>query len=296
MRITRLTRSVRLASVIALAGCGSAAKTFLDLPEPGPEQEADERTQSPSQAQNLPVGLEFFESVEPAPIEAVEDRDSVLALLPRDSAGAIDWIAAVRLDVIRPRRGKPDETVQIGEVYAFGYDFFWKADDPSLDAWFPHSSHVEWSACGQCHPSIFPYRGEPVTMSAINEGEACGRCHGPVAFAVPVCERCHTNVEMPAGRIEPSVPPDMVIPRSEDNAGASRESFPESRFSHFVHRIRYRCSACHPDPFASRLGATRISMTEMQDGSACGSCHNGGAAFGVTECTRCHYRDSAGSG
>ena len=292
MLFPRVARAVRIASVVALAGCGSAAKTFLDLPEPGPEQETDEQTAANSQAQNLALGIGFVEPVEPAPIEDVEDRDSVLALLPRDSAGAIDWIAAVSQDVIRPRRARPKQTVEMGQFDAFAYDFFLKAKDPSLDAYFPHSSHVTWSTCGQCHPSIFPYRGEPVTMSLIGEGEACGRCHGPVAFAVEVCERCHTNVEMPAGRIEPSVPPDMVIPRSEENSGASRESFPESRFSHFVHRIRYRCSACHPDPFASRIGESTFSMTDMQDGDTCGSCHNGAEAFSVTDCTRCHYRSS----
>jgi len=285
-----------LLGLLVLAGCGSAARTFLDLPEPGPEDEVEEQAAVAIQAPSAAYAYPDLTPDEPAPIEDVESRDSVLALLPRDPAGAVDWIAAVESDVIRPRRIRPKQEVRAGQFDRFAYDFSWKAEDSSLDAWFPHSSHVEWSSCGQCHPSIFPYRDEPVTMSQINEGEACGRCHGTVAFAVEVCERCHTNVELPPARIEPAVPPDVIIPRSDDNGGASRESFPESRFSHFMHRIRYRCSACHPNPFESRLGETEFSMTAMQDGATCGGCHNGAEAFAVTECTRCHFREATPEG
>ena len=78
---------------------------------------------------------------------------------------------------------------------------------------------------------------------------------------------------------------DVVFKRKEDKAET-----PAAVFPHWVHRIRYKCYACHPVPFRMKAGATPVSMELIQEGKSCGLCHNGKGAWGVTNdtCTRCH--------
>jgi c(7)-type cytochrome triheme protein len=85
-----------------------------------------------------------------------------------------------------------------------------------------------------------------------------------------------------------AAPGDMVIPRSGDDQSAG--SMPASIFPHWVHRVRYRCDACHTDIFEMQLGATEISMELMREGKSCAICHDGTRAFkvGFDSCNRCH--------
>ncbi len=63
-------------------------------------------------------------------------------------------------------------------------------------------------------------------------------------------------------------------------------------YSHERHvsKAGLKCAECHPKIFAqSRL--RKISMTDMQNGLYCGSCHNGQRAFDVKgNCGRCHVK------
>ena len=60
-------------------------------------------------------------------------------------------------------------------------------------------------------------------------------------------------------------------------------------FSHWFHRIRYRCSTCHQEQgFKMRAGANDISMKDIMDGRYCGMCHNGKTAWGAERCDLCH--------
>jgi c(7)-type cytochrome triheme protein len=272
-----------LAAVSVAAGCGKAAAVFLDLPE----KPAAPATQAATGQGGLSNILQE-ETGPPPPIEYVSDPDSVLALLPRDPAGYVDWMAALRLGVIRPRRKLPDEPLEL--ALPFGYDFKIKGPTPLFDALFPHSSHTEWLDCRTCHPAIFPYRGTEISMEMINRGEACGRCHARVAFPAAACGRCHLDLGQTAGSGQAFLGEDMVLTRSEpgDTSRAPAGAFPPARFSHWVHRIRYRCSACHPDLFEARAGATVVKMQDLQQGKSCGRCHNGQVTFGTLQCNRCH--------
>ncbi len=73
----------------------------------------------------------------------------------------------------------------------FNVIFKVKGDLP--DVVYPHFPHTLWLDCKNCHPSIFVMQAglNPVTMSNIEEGEFCGRCHGKVAFPLSECNRCH---------------------------------------------------------------------------------------------------------
>ena len=65
---------------------------------------------------------------------------------------------------------------------------------------------------------------------------------------------------------------------------------PPSVFSHWFHRIRFKCSSCHPAIFEMKAGFNPITMTALRRGEFCASCHNGTIAFevGFLTCVRCH--------
>jgi c(7)-type cytochrome triheme protein len=59
------------------------------------------------------------------------------------------------------------------------------------DVLFSHRKHAVWNGCEVCHPEIFAPGAQRYTMLEISAGEACGVCHGKVAFSLRECERCH---------------------------------------------------------------------------------------------------------
>lgn len=161
----------------------------------------------------LPLGLSLFgcggapRAPEPTPtpdrppIERLLWADSARALLPRHEAGHVDWVAALRLGVIRPRSELP-ETTPPGMAFQPQFEVLLRGPDARADAWFPHSSHVEWLTCEQCHSTDTATPIEPgyaaVQMADIIRGRYCGACHGVVAFAptgqVETCLRCHRRL------------------------------------------------------------------------------------------------------
>ncbi len=115
--------------------------------------------------------------------------------LPKDKAGQIDWVQAVKTRVIAPLPGPnqadPEQAVldMDIELASSGNNLF--------KVIYPHSAHTTWLACATCHPAIFPLRqAKPtiITMAKIKAGEYCGVCHGKVAFGVSnECGRCHKD-------------------------------------------------------------------------------------------------------
>jgi c(7)-type cytochrome triheme protein len=279
----------RLALLVVLAmaalGCRSAAGVILDLPEPIPDPAPAAESQTmqgprPTGAQNGGIWVDTITA--PPEIESVA-AESVLARLPRHSSGQIDWGAALESGTISPRSELPGE-LPAGVPADFGYDFYFG----EVETAFPHSTHSDWLACQSCHPAVYRRReGSRTTMAMMQDGESCGLCHGGVAFKADACERCHPDLQLPPGRIQASLEVDVVIPR-DSTAGMTTDDFPPSIFPHWTHRIRYRCAACHPSTFVMREGGTAITMSAMQRGETCGTCHNGETAFGVMECGVCH--------
>ncbi len=71
-------------------------------------------------------------------------------------------------------------------------------------------------------------------------------------------------------------------------------SMPDVVFSHRTHTQVLDCANCHPAPFATEKGATKMSMASIMLGGACGTCH-GRVAFSNSECRLCHSKAKAGS-
>ncbi len=78
---------------------------------------------------------------------------------------------------------------------------------------------------------------------------------------------------------------DLVYPRKSIEGGT-----PPSIFRHWVHRIRYRCYACHPGLYKIDGEIGKTTMAEIREGKSCGTCHNDKIAWGVSfeSCGRCH--------
>ena len=74
---------------------------------------------------------------------------------------------------------------------------------------------------------------------------------------------------------------------------SKRESMQKAKvkavvFPHWFHRIRFKCKVCHEQIFVMQKGANDVSMKQIMDGKACGTCHNGLIAWEPLLCDKCH--------
>jgi c(7)-type cytochrome triheme protein len=77
----------------------------------------------------------------------------------------------------------------------------------------------------------------------------------------------------------------------ERKAGVMDDT-PVAIFPHWVHRMQFKCMACHDDLFKMKVGSSQITMNAMREGKWCGACHDGNAAFesNFESCPRCHHK------
>jgi c(7)-type cytochrome triheme protein len=144
-------------------------------------------------------------------------------------------------------------------------------------ATFSHDIHIAAYACKDCHTTIFPYKAVvgKATMDDMAKGKSCGTCHnGKDVFATTGdCAKCHKG-------LKPGVIT-FMIPKP---AG-------EATFSHEFHLQSYKCADCHTKIFPYRVGGTKATMSDMEKGKACGTCHGKGKdAFDVDDCIKCHTK------
>jgi c(7)-type cytochrome triheme protein len=125
-----------------------------------------------------------------AAIKTLQDPKEALSAFPYDRRGGIDWVKALDLGIIDPRANLKGDS----QIVTMDLDIMFK--DTGNMPWvrFPHIAHTKWLDCSNCHPKIFiPQKGaNNPSMDGILAGEHCGRCHDKVAFALWVCERCHS--------------------------------------------------------------------------------------------------------
>ena len=81
---------------------------------------------------------------------------------------------------------------------------------------------------------------------------------------------------------------DITLKRQTPGMG----DIPPAVFPHWIHRMQFKCAACHDDLFAMKAGSSKITMADIQAGKFCGACHNGKKAFAPTfaVCSRCHRK------
>jgi c(7)-type cytochrome triheme protein len=124
-------------------------------------------------------------------LSAKEKHPLAFYFLPKTQGGEVDWVTALTDGFIKPR-----ESIDLSRKNLPSMDFnvVFKVKGDLPDVVYPHFPHTLWLDCKNCHPSIFVMQAgiNPVTMTNIEEGEFCGRCHGKVAFPLSECNRCHT--------------------------------------------------------------------------------------------------------
>ena len=77
---------------------------------------------------------------------------------------------------------------------------------------------------------------------------------------------------------------DVVLNRYAEKAGMRPVVY-----SHWFHRIRFRCKVCHFElGFEMRAGGNDVKMQDLAEGKFCGMCHNGEIAWGLENCILCH--------
>lgn len=145
----------------------------------------------------------------PLPVEGAKGWQEAAEMLPKDQAGHVDWMAALKAGVIAPRQAF-DPKAPEQPVLDLDVEF---ASSPTklFKATYPHNPHTRWLACGNCHPGIFPLKkgAQPIvmTMAKIKAGQYCGVCHGRVAFGIEgECGRCHTGAPAKAQWRPPEEP------------------------------------------------------------------------------------------
>jgi c(7)-type cytochrome triheme protein len=124
-------------------------------------------------------------------VDYLQQPSEAMAGFPRDSQGLLDWVKTLEKGIIEPRQSLDGTR----DMFPVDFDIIFKNTQSMPWVRFPHLQHTEWLTCANCHPAIFiPQKGaNPVTMSAIIQGDFCGVCHGKVAFAPTMnCGRCHS--------------------------------------------------------------------------------------------------------
>jgi c(7)-type cytochrome triheme protein len=131
-------------------------------------------------------------------IAILQDPTKAMADFPRDRRQQVDWVAALDEGLIAPRADLYGES----QMQTMDLDIVMKNTQYMPYVKFPHLQHTKWLACSNCHPKIFiPKEGaNPISMNKVLRGEYCGVCHDKVAFALFICERCHSVPHEESGK------------------------------------------------------------------------------------------------
>ena len=123
-------------------------------------------------------------------IVVLQDPTFAMKDFPRDRRMEVDWVKTLDQGFIEPRADLLGST----KMKTLNKDILMKNTQFMPWVKFPHLQHTRWLACENCHPRIFIPKEDanPISMNKVLRGEYCGVCHDKVAFALFVCERCHS--------------------------------------------------------------------------------------------------------
>jgi len=127
----------------------------------------------------------------------LQEPRAAFRTLPRANSGnLVDWVAALDTGTIRPR----SRVGIAGEMEVLDLDIRFSDTKNMPYVTFPHRAHTQWLSCSNCHDWLFKAKtgSSDISMGQIARGQACGLCHGKVAFPPTECFRCH-NGPRPTG-------------------------------------------------------------------------------------------------
>jgi c(7)-type cytochrome triheme protein len=180
--------------VAAKAPEGALAVSLQPAPTPeDADVNAFNRLLRPAGKQNPPPAEDGIHDAAVDGTHALQAPRQAYAALPRANAGnRVDWVQALAQKRIAPRWDRVDASAA---PVVMDMNIVREVKGSMPDVVYPHRQHTEWLDCSNCHPSIFvPQKGaNQISMAAILLGQACGTCHGKVAFPVSECRLCHSK-------------------------------------------------------------------------------------------------------
>ena len=229
---------------------------------------------------------------------------AIYETLPRNDDGQVIWMQALADKLIAPKPGIADDAKD-EEPTDMDVELVPKGQ-PEFKVVFSHKVHTSWLGCPACHTALFEMeKGKTViTMDKINAGDivrSVSRQGGRT--------RADGLPRMPQGDGQMKITRAVLaavallafarwrrqgatISATSNSSVRARGGMeiPPAVFPHALHRIAYKCGACHDDLFPMKAGSTKVTMEAIQDGKSCGTCHNGMLAFesSFATCPRCH--------
>ena len=155
------------------------------------------RLMIPMSERNPPPAEDGIHDPESFGTELLQAPRESFSTLPRAPSGNnVNWTRALDNGDITPLYHRDDENAT---PIVMDLNIVREVKGSMPDVVYPHKQHTEWLDCANCHPSIFiPQKGaNQISMAQILLGQACGICHGKVAFPVSECRRCHSQPKTP---------------------------------------------------------------------------------------------------
>ena len=195
--------SARFCAGLCAVTVALIAVTMYGSPEPAyaKDPNAFNRLMKPPSKRNPSPATDGIHDPQSAGTESLQPpRDSFSSLPKGNSGNYIDWVKALEEGKISPRYDRVDPGA---EPIVMDLNIVREVKGSMPDVVYPHKQHTEWLDCSNCHPAIFiPQKGaNNISMASILLGEACGVCHGKVAFPVAECRRCHSRAKDKVGQI-----------------------------------------------------------------------------------------------
>jgi len=140
-------------------------------------------------ASESPRNDEIHDTVNDA-IAILQDPSKAMHDFPRDRRDQVDWVQALEQGFIEPRANLKGDL----DMITMDLDIVMKNTQFMPWVRFPHLAHTKWLHCSNCHPAIFipQEHANAISMNKVLRGKYCGVCHDKVAFAIFICERCHS--------------------------------------------------------------------------------------------------------
>ena len=162
------------------------------------------RLMKPPAQRNLPPPQDGIHDPENDGTHSLQPPLAAFTTLNRNNDGnRVDWVKSLSENKIQPRFDRNDPAAK---PMVMDMNIVREVKGSMPDVVYPHKQHTEWLDCSNCHPAIFvPQKGaNQISMASILLGQACGVCHGKVAFPVSDCRRCHSKSKtLPATAAKP---------------------------------------------------------------------------------------------
>lgn len=179
--VTRLVVAAALSIVVAMSWAQETLEPVLK----------DRGRHFQTEGEVIPVEKDGIHDPDNPSVAVLQPPVEAMAGFPRDNAGIVDWVQAIKQGYIEPRADLEGVTTK----QTLDLDILFTDTGAMPNVRFPHLSHTLWLDCSNCHPAIFVQQkgANKIAMNDIFQGKFCGVCHGKVAFPPTLnCARCHS--------------------------------------------------------------------------------------------------------